>query len=208
MRAVSWVMLCWAQTSLTVKIISKGQVQCWVTQSCSTLCNHMDHSPAGSSVHGFPRQVYWSGLPFPTPGDFPDPGIEPRPPAGGFLTTELCGKPLTYRMGSLSSESVSSWESCPVLPTCQVVQELLGRSVWTWGWNFVCGHWGIMPSLWWSGAPGLTNCLPYNSKSSFLTLAFVVSPATSDSRWAHAKSWSQYPGQSLIALDRRLLLGL
>ena len=30
---------------------------------------------------GFPRQQYWSGLPFPSPGDLPDPGIEPRSPA-------------------------------------------------------------------------------------------------------------------------------
>ena len=30
---------------------------------------------------GFSRQEYWSGLPFPSPGDLPDPGIEPRPPA-------------------------------------------------------------------------------------------------------------------------------
>ena len=30
---------------------------------------------------GFPRQGYWSGLPFPSPGDLPDPGIEPRSPA-------------------------------------------------------------------------------------------------------------------------------
>ena len=29
----------------------------------------------------FPRQEYWSGLPFPRPGDFPDPGIEPTSPA-------------------------------------------------------------------------------------------------------------------------------
>ena len=29
---------------------------------------------------GFPRQEYWNGLPFPSPGDFPDPGIEPRSP--------------------------------------------------------------------------------------------------------------------------------
>ena len=29
---------------------------------------------------GFPRQEYWSGLPFPSPGDLPDPGIEPRSP--------------------------------------------------------------------------------------------------------------------------------
>ena len=30
---------------------------------------------------GFPRQKYWSGLPFPSPGDLPDPGIEPASPA-------------------------------------------------------------------------------------------------------------------------------
>ena len=29
---------------------------------------------------GFSRQEYWSGLPFPSPGDLPNPGIEPRPP--------------------------------------------------------------------------------------------------------------------------------
>jgi len=38
---------------------------------------------------GFPRQEYWSGLPFRPPGDLPDPGIEPVFPvlAGGFFTT-------------------------------------------------------------------------------------------------------------------------
>ena len=44
---------------------------------------------------GFPRQEYWSGLPFPSLGDLPDPGIEPTSPAlaGGFFTTERPGKP-------------------------------------------------------------------------------------------------------------------
>ena len=39
---------------------------------------------------GFPRQEYWSGLPFPSPGDLPDPGIEPvsLALAGRFFTTE------------------------------------------------------------------------------------------------------------------------
>ena len=46
----------------------------------------------------FSRQEYWSGLPFPTPGDLPDPGIEPTSLAspalaGGFFTTEPPGKP-------------------------------------------------------------------------------------------------------------------
>ena len=42
-----------------------------------------------------PRQEYWSGLPFPSPGNLPDPGIEPmsRALAGSFFTTEQLGKP-------------------------------------------------------------------------------------------------------------------
>ena len=47
---------------------------------------------------GFPRQEYWSGLPFPSSGDLPDPKIEPVSPvspalAGGLLTTEPPEKP-------------------------------------------------------------------------------------------------------------------
>ena len=44
---------------------------------------------------GFPRQKYWSGLPFPPSGDLPEPGIEPESPAlaGRFFTTEPPGKP-------------------------------------------------------------------------------------------------------------------
>ena len=39
-------------------------------------CNLVDHSSPGSSSMGFSRQEYWSGLPFPFPGDLPNPGIE------------------------------------------------------------------------------------------------------------------------------------
>ena len=44
---------------------------------------------------GFLRQDYWSGLPFPSPGDLPDPGIKPGSPAlvGRFFTTEPPGNP-------------------------------------------------------------------------------------------------------------------
>ena len=43
---------------------------------------------------GFSRQEYWSGLPFPSPGNLPDPGIEPRSPAleADTLTSEPPGK--------------------------------------------------------------------------------------------------------------------
>ena len=45
---------------------------------------------------GFSRQGYWSGLPFPSPGDLPSPGIKPRSPAmqEDSSLTELTGKPL------------------------------------------------------------------------------------------------------------------
>ena len=44
---------------------------------------------------GFSRQEYWSGLPFPSPGDLPDPGIEPRSPSlqADALPSEPLGKP-------------------------------------------------------------------------------------------------------------------
>jgi len=45
---------------------------------------------------GFFRQEYWSGLPFPSPGDLPDPGIKPKSPAfaGRYFIPESPGKPL------------------------------------------------------------------------------------------------------------------
>ena len=45
-----------------------------VAQSCLTLCDPMDFSLPGCSIHGM------SGLPFPSPGDLPDPGIKPSSP--------------------------------------------------------------------------------------------------------------------------------
>ena len=46
----------------------------------------------------FSRPEYWSGLPFPSPGDLPGPGIEPLSPAlvGKFFTTESPGKPFSH----------------------------------------------------------------------------------------------------------------
>ena len=71
---------------------------CSVAQLCLILCDPMDCSLPGSSVHGISRQEYWSGLPFPSPGDLPDPGIELESPAlaGRFFTTEPRGMPILY----------------------------------------------------------------------------------------------------------------
>ena len=52
----------------------------------------------------FSRQGYWTGLPFSSPGDLPDPGSEPKSPAlpGGFFTNEPPKKPWAVPGGSLS----------------------------------------------------------------------------------------------------------
>ena len=66
---------------------------CIVTQSCLALCNHLDRSLSGSSVHGI-FQARILELPFPPPGDLPDPGTEPMfPELQDSFTTEPPGKP-------------------------------------------------------------------------------------------------------------------
>ena len=97
---------------------------------------HGMYSLSGSSVHGISRQEYWSGLPFPPPGDLPDPGMELESPAtlalvGALFTTEPPGKPKLYmRVKVLFSQS------CPILcdpmnwfplPGCSVHGILLVR---------------------------------------------------------------------------------
>ena len=53
------------------------------------------HGPPGSSVQGIFHQEYWSGMPFPTPGDLPNPGMESTSPPlmGGFLIIAPPRKP-------------------------------------------------------------------------------------------------------------------
>ena len=52
-----------------------------VAKSCSTLVTTWTVALQVSGSMGFLRQEYWSGLPFPSPGDFSNPGIESRSPA-------------------------------------------------------------------------------------------------------------------------------
>ena len=70
-----------------------------VGQSCLTLCDPTGCSPPAPLIMGFPRQEYWSGLPFPSPGDPPIPEIEPRSSAlqAESLLTEPPGIILTIK---------------------------------------------------------------------------------------------------------------
>ena len=66
---------------------------CLVAKPCLTLCDPVDYiSHQALLSMGFPRQEYWRGLPFPAPGDIPNPGIKTVPLvslvlAGGFFTS-------------------------------------------------------------------------------------------------------------------------
>ena len=67
---------------------------CLVIQSCLTLVTPWAVAHQALLSMGFSRQEYWSGLPFPSPGDLPNPGIEPGSPAlqADPLLTEPPGK--------------------------------------------------------------------------------------------------------------------
>ena len=60
----------------------------------------------------FPRQKYWNGLPFPPPGDLPQPGMEHEPPAlqADSLPSEPPGKPLCLSYLNLKKESSLKFE--------------------------------------------------------------------------------------------------
>ena len=79
------IMLRSRQVTSTASILNKpfpSKKGLKVTQLCPTLCDPMDcvayQIPPSM---GFSRQGYWSGLPFPSPGDLPNPGTKPGSPA-------------------------------------------------------------------------------------------------------------------------------
>ena len=83
----SRVQLCatpWQPTRLHFTFLTLGQnvlEKVIVTQSCPTLFELMSSKCQAPLSMGFSRQGYWSGLPFPSPGDLPEPEIKPGSPA-------------------------------------------------------------------------------------------------------------------------------
>ena len=68
-------------------------LSCYVVSDPFVISRTVDHQAPLSM--GLPRQGYWSALPFPSPGDLSDAGIEPTSPAlaGRFFTAKPPGKP-------------------------------------------------------------------------------------------------------------------
>ena len=87
---------------------------CVYTQLRLTLCNPVDHNPQAPLSVGFPRLEYWSGLPFPSLGDLPNLGIEPRSLAfyADSLSFEPPGKPYT---SAEDATCCSVTQLCPAL---------------------------------------------------------------------------------------------
>ena len=90
------------ETGTATQDVFQAQASQWrgggglVAQPCPTRATAWTVGHQAPLPMGFPRQDYCSGLPCPSPGDLPDPGMEPASPAlaGGFFTTEPPGKPL------------------------------------------------------------------------------------------------------------------
>ena len=71
---------------------------CVHVHACPVVCDPMDYIACQASLSmEFSRQEYWTGLPFPSPGDLPDPGIKPASLAlaGRFFTVEPTGKSIS-----------------------------------------------------------------------------------------------------------------
>ena len=93
-------------------IISLCALLCMIPNLCcahSQGCVHLFATPWTVACQAplsmeFSRQKYWSGLPFPSPGDLPNPGIKPVSPAlaGRFFTAEPPGKPIISYLNKLN----------------------------------------------------------------------------------------------------------
>ena len=115
--------------------VSHHQCGCRLLSHCSpTLCDPVDCSPPGSSVHGTLQEEHWSGLSFPTPGDLPDPWIQAMSLicpalAGGFFTTEpVCASFFVCRQRDLFMNPLLACVTSQNLLGCPPALSALGLS--------------------------------------------------------------------------------
>ena len=87
-------------------------------QSCPALCNAMDRSLPRSSVCGILQARILEQVPFPPPGDLPDPGIEPTSPAlaGGFLTTSTAWEAQVVVLNFRTPAALEFFSYCSAYP--------------------------------------------------------------------------------------------
>ena len=144
---------------------------------------------------GFSRQEYWSGLPFPSLGDLPDPGIKPRSPVlqADSLPTELQGSP--------------HWPRCNLF-----------RKNWSWSWKlpYILGNISAMTDNSW--IPGIHRTglkysfggimLAINNKyknySSFC-LSVLSTVGKRSKSWSFCPQWSDNLERQIKHISKRLV---
>ena len=126
-----WVFSCFLYNmSLKVKVKSLSRVQLFATPWTVAY--------QASPSMWFSRQEYWSGLPFPSPGDLPDPGIKPRSPAlqADALTSEPPGKPYNMSLVAFFWSQVSHLHNnlvpSHILFSCLICQAIPCSFALTW----------------------------------------------------------------------------
>ena len=112
---------------------------------CLSLCDPMDCSTPGSPLHGdSPGRRYLSGLPCPSPGDLPNPGIEPRSPAVQVdcLLSEPPAKPMSTGVQPIPSSGnlpdLGIKLRSPALQADSLPAELPGKPSFKIGWAKLC----------------------------------------------------------------------
>ena len=93
---------------------------CLVAKSCLTLWDPMNYIAYQAPLSmGFPRQEYWSGLSFPSPGDLPNPEIKPGSPAWQVILSHQ-GSPFlnTYKKWGFALLGIYLDVGCEIYSTC------------------------------------------------------------------------------------------
>ena len=109
--------------------------------------------PASSSVHGISQQEYWTGLPFPPPGDLPNSGIksvslESPALAGGFFTAAPPGKPFNLSTVDILCQMMYSIGWLAVSLACtQLMSVASPPTIWQPKMSSDTVPWGVK-SLW------------------------------------------------------------
>ena len=130
-----------------------------VAKSSLTLCDSWTVARQAPLSMGFPRHEYWSRLPFPSPGDFPESEIKPMYPllAGGFFAIEPSGKPILCQLYWLISKNDVLIFKFHLVFIYVIPQVLCWNSTATvkllWHLIFIksmtlCSHWAGPTLLW------------------------------------------------------------
>ena len=106
----------------------------WVAQFCLTLCDPIDWNLPASLFMRFYRQEYWSGLPFLSPGDLPNLGIEPGSPA--LQVDSLSSEPMTQR---LNNELGGCFYFCLIKFLLEIFFEIFLMK-----WHLLCGSFPLL----------------------------------------------------------------